>query len=137
MTEQNTLCFKRRRVNLAKKPSPAFRHEYDVGVTWNIQRGWRVSHPSDLDVLAGGITEIVINRRHPAYEKLVRVLDPDVSESNSRDLVERINNASDMLRMLLAAWARYEEEDTWSQSRISEMRYEWGKMARAFMSEDS
>jgi hypothetical protein len=84
---------------------------------------------------AGGITEIVINRRHPAYEKLVRVLDPDVSESSSRELVERIGNASDMLRMLLAAWARYEEETIRAQEQIAEMRYEWGRMARSFLSE--
>lgn len=85
---------------------------------------------------AGGVTEIVINRRHPAYDKLVKVMDPDLSFSSSQELVERLDNASDMFRMLLAAWARYEEEDIYSQDKISQMRYEWGKMARAFLSED-
>jgi hypothetical protein len=85
---------------------------------------------------AGGITEIVINRRHPAYEKLVQVLNPDVSESSSRELVERISNASDTLRMLFAAWARYEEETIRAQEQIAEMRYEWGRMARSFLSGD-
>ena len=36
--------FRRRRVNLAKKPSTAFSHEHEVGVKWKTQRGWRASH---------------------------------------------------------------------------------------------
>lgn len=85
---------------------------------------------------AGGVTEIVLNRRHPAYDKLLKILDPDISEANSQNLVDRIQNASDTFRMLLAAWARYEEEDIYSQEKLADMRYEWGKMARAFLSDD-
>lgn len=85
---------------------------------------------------AGGVTEIVINRRHPAYETLVAVLDPDPSTKNGDELLQRLNTASETLRILLAAWARYEEEDTKNQERLRDTRYEWGKMARAFLSEE-
>lgn len=33
----------RRLVSLAKNPSTAFSHEDEVGVKWNVQRGWRPS----------------------------------------------------------------------------------------------
>ncbi len=43
-TEQNTPRCSRRLVSLAKYPSTAFSHDADVGVKWNVQRGWRSSH---------------------------------------------------------------------------------------------
>lgn len=84
----------------------------------------------------GGITEIIFNTAHPAYEQLVTALDSDLEGATDRDLVERIGNASDTMRMLFAAWARYEMEDVQNKGKINEMRQEWGKMARVFLSDD-
>jgi hypothetical protein len=85
----------------------------------------------------GGITEIIFNRRHPAHASLLLALDGDVDEnSDSKDLVSRIQNASETLKMLFAAWARYEMEDVPNRQRIGDMRQEWGKMARIFLSDD-
>lgn len=81
----------------------------------------------------GGITEIVFNTAHPAYEQLVLALDGDLEGATDKDLMERIANASDTMRMLFAAWARYEMEDVPNRGRINEMRQEWGKMARVFL----
>ncbi|ADE13301.1 hypothetical protein Nhal_0081 [Nitrosococcus halophilus Nc 4] len=89
----------------------------------------------NVDLRPGGITEIVFNTRHPAYEKLLKTLDIDVSEASSSDLVWRIENASNTLKLLLAAWARYEEEDVPSREKIRDIRHEWGKMAKNFISE--
>lgn len=83
-----------------------------------------------------GVTEIVLNTSHPAYKQLVQVLDSDVTQSTDKDLVGRIQNASDTLRMLLAAWGRYEMEDVPNRSRIRDVRHEWGKMARDFLTDE-
>lgn len=42
--ERNTPRRRRRRVRAEKKVSTALSQELDVGVKWNTQRGWRVSH---------------------------------------------------------------------------------------------
>lgn len=89
-----------------------------------------------VDQRPGGITEIVFNTAHPAYDQLVTALDGDLEEATDRDLVERITNASDTMRMLFAAWARYEMEDVPNRGKINDMRHEWGKMARVFLSDD-
>ncbi len=90
----------------------------------------------NVDIRSGGITEIVFNTRHPVYENLVAVLDTDVSEASSSELVTRIENASDTLKLLLAAWARYEEEDYPARDKIRDIRHEWGKMAKNFVGEE-
>jgi hypothetical protein len=84
----------------------------------------------------GGITEIVFNTAHPAYDQLVQVLDANIEGAADKDLIDRIMNASDTLRMLFAAWARYEMEDMPNRARINDMRQEWGKMARVFLMPD-
>ncbi|MBV6343467.1 ATP-binding protein, partial [Candidatus Magnetobacterium casensis] len=84
----------------------------------------------------GGITEIIFNINHPAYEQLVRTLDDNLDGATDRDLIERITNASDTMRMLFAAWARYEMEDVPNRSKINGVRQEWGKMARIFLLSD-
>lgn len=82
----------------------------------------------------GGVTEIIFNRNHPAHESLILALDSEIGEgTENRDLVARIQNASDTLKMLFAAWARYEMEDVPNRQRIKDMRQDWGKMARIFL----
>ncbi len=89
----------------------------------------------DVDPQPGGVTEVVFNSSHPAYDKLLKMLDLDVSEMSDSDMLSRMQNASDTLRLLFAAWARYEEEDVFSRDKITEMRYEWGKMAKNFLTD--
>lgn len=85
----------------------------------------------------GGVTEIIFNRKHPAYKSLIMALNDEVlPDHDLRDLVARIENASDTLKMLLAAWARYEMEDVPNRQRINDMRQDWGKMARIFLTEN-
>jgi hypothetical protein len=84
----------------------------------------------------GGITEVIFNRQHPAFEDLVMALNSDVTGATDKDLVDRIENASDTLKMLFAAWARLELEDVPNKARIKSMRHEWGKMARIFLTDE-
>ena len=50
-------------------------------------------------------------------------------------LIDRIIRAADTLELLFAAWARYEMEEIRQRSKLFEMRQEWGKMARFFLTE--
>ena len=89
-----------------------------------------------VDPQPGGVTEVIFNTRHPAYEKLIRALDADVSEATGEDLVDRVENAATTLKLLLAAWARYEQEDVPSRDKIRDIRHEWGKMAKGFLTDE-
>jgi hypothetical protein len=87
-----------------------------------------------VDVLPG-VTEIVFNTAHPAFGMLISVLDPSTESETAEQLRGRITNASDTLRLLLAAWARYEAEEKAGprQDRLRAVRQEWGRMAKSFL----
>lgn len=84
----------------------------------------------------GGLTAIVFNTNHPFYERLMESLEPKIGDESDADLVERIHNAADTLDLLFAAWARYEMEEVSQKNRLFDMRQEWGKMARFFLTEN-
>lgn len=85
--------------------------------------------------VAGEIV-IKINIEHPAYEHLVEVLQTEISEDNDRDeLVNRLRRANRGLRLLLMAWARYEDEEENPERRetLQDIRTDWGRVAHRFM----
>jgi hypothetical protein len=98
-----------------------------------------VLQSSDMDAFfaveqkPGGITEIILNREHPAHELLIKTLDETFDNSTERELIERIGNASETIKMLFAAWARQEIEDVPNRERLRRMRQDWGRMARDFL----
>jgi len=90
----------------------------------------------NIEQRPGGITEIIFNRKHPAFKSLIMALDQEIPDDvTTKELMARIGNAADTLKMLFAAWARYEMEDLPNRQRISDMRQDWGKMARIFLTE--
>lgn len=101
-----------------------------------------VESASDMDAFfsveskAGGVTEIVFNRSHPAFDLLIGTLDDKTDGATEKDLVNRIQNASDTIKMLFAAWARQELEDVPNRERIRRMRQDWGRMARDFLTDE-
>jgi hypothetical protein len=101
---------------------------------------------SDLETSAffsvrqkGGSIIITLNTNHPAYSSLVEVLEKDPARDTDEDLRERLNNASDGLKLLLMAWARHEDEqpDGPRREQAQEARADWGKLARQFLRTDS
>lgn len=84
----------------------------------------------------GGVTAIVFNTNHPFYEQLIESLEPEIGEETDSELIDRVHKAADTLELLFAAWARYEMEEIRQQNRLFEMRQEWGKMARFFLTDD-
>ncbi|WP_205207695.1 hypothetical protein [Bacillus sp. P14.5] len=81
----------------------------------------------------GGALNILINRSHPAYENLIEALDGETD--NEKNLKERIDKASQGLRLLLAAWARFEDEipDGDRKDDIQDARKDWGRIAKKFL----
>ena len=83
----------------------------------------------------GGLTAIVFNKNHPCYGKLIETLQPDIGDETDAELMDRINQASDTLNLIFAAWARYEMEEVFQPEKLYDMRQEWGRMARFILAE--
>ena len=88
----------------------------------------------------GGAIVVVLNTTHPAYKHLVEILDKEAKdgEGDAAKLQARLSRASDGLKLLLTAWARYEDEqpDGRPRERAQEARTDWGRIARRFLSHD-
>lgn len=86
----------------------------------------------------GGKILISLNTNHPAYKNLVEVLESSTEGATSEDLTLRLRNASDGLKLLLMAWARYEDEqpDGALKNRAQDARQDWGRIAKQFLQED-
>lgn len=83
-----------------------------------------------------GEVMIRINSEHNAYKNLVSVLDKDAtSESSKEELAQRLDLAREGLRLLLIAWARYEDEQPNEEllKRVQDIRTDWGRMAADYL----
>jgi len=82
----------------------------------------------------GGVINILINTKHPAYEHLVEVVEKEI-EDDVEELKERLNKAARGLKLLLMAWARYEDElpDGKLKETAQDTRKDWGRVARGFL----
>jgi len=100
----------------------------------------------DLDTSAffsrkskAGTIVVTLNTKHPAYHKLVEVLEEDVSDLDVEKLRDRLFNAHKGLKLLLMAWARYEDEQiegSQSEKEIVGVREDWGRIARLFLEDE-
>lgn len=84
----------------------------------------------------GGAINILLNKEHPAYSNLVEILLDDGDDTeNIEKLRGRLEKASEGMRLLLAAWARYEDEipDGARKDNIQDIRKDWGRVARNFL----
>ena len=85
----------------------------------------------------GGVILIGLNTNHPAYEHLVTLM-RDVDDLNDIDkLKERMRMSYEALKLLIEAWARYEDEltDGIQKNRARDARTGWGMVAREFFQE--
>ena len=87
----------------------------------------------NVENVQGGVTNVVFNSNHPFFDKLVKALNPGTEEDTEKELLDRVHTASDTLRIVFSAWARYEMEEFRHKQSLSDMRQEWGKMARFFL----
>jgi hypothetical protein len=85
---------------------------------------------------AGGVAEVIFNSRHPFFERLYKVLSPE--ETNDSEVSSEMSEANIALRLLFAAWARYEREslEKFVKGQLTEVREDWGSMVSNFFAED-
>jgi hypothetical protein len=87
----------------------------------------------------GGSIIITLNTNHSAYGHLVEVLEKDPAGEDIASLRNRLTTASEGLKLLLMAWARYEDEqpDGPRRNQAQETRTDWGRLARQFLDGES
>ena len=87
----------------------------------------------------GGALMITLNTSHPAYDKLVDVLEENVEGVEASELRDRLTKALGGLKLLLTAWARYEDEQLDPKKRMAaqDTRSDWGLIARKFLESPS
>lgn len=85
-----------------------------------------------------GVILIQLNTNHPAHTHLLELLEDSPDDSNIDALRTRMERCYDGLKLLLEAWARYEDEvpDGAQKDRLQDIRGDWGKIARDFLRED-
>ncbi|MBY0086979.1 ATP-binding protein [Brevibacillus brevis] len=83
----------------------------------------------------GGSINVYLNTRHPAFDNLVEVLDESTDDCDAKELGGRLKKASEGLKLLLMAWARYEDElpDGLMKEKAQEARSDWGRIAKGFL----
>ena len=86
----------------------------------------------DVDSV-GDVIEVLLNESHPFHEHLIDVL-VDGEEEGAEDLARRLRKADFTLRMLLIAWARYEDKlPRGDRTQAQDARMDWGREARRFL----
>ena len=79
------------------------------------------------------VIQVWLNDEHPVYEHLIEVVTNDTEGQTQQELAERLDKASFTLRMLLFAWARYEDKSPIGvKDDLGDIRMDWGREARNF-----
>ena len=79
--------------------------------------------------------EIWLNAQHPVHEHLIEALADKSDDETPEEVVERLRKAAFTLRMLLVAWARYEDKaPAGMKDAFEDFRMDWGREARKFLS---
>ncbi len=83
----------------------------------------------------GGAIIVTLNTSHPAYDKLVEVMEKEVDNVDAETLRTRLSRSLEGLKLLLMAWARYEDEQPDGKRRqaAQDTRVDWGRIARQFL----
>ena len=84
-----------------------------------------------------GLIRVALNVDHPVYSGFYEVMNPEVEELGVDDLQQKLEDAAKAFRILIYAWARYEDEQNVRQRRqVQGARIEWGKYAAEFFDDD-
>lgn len=90
--------------------------------------------------MKGNVTEVTFNRKHPAFDDIfgtVNTIDEDVSDLSREEVLDRLMRAVNAVKIVFAAWARYEREAGVDRARaLQKVRFEWGQIASKFLNPD-
>ncbi len=85
----------------------------------------------------GGAILITLNTDHPAHQHLVALLESDPDADDLAAIRERMRKSHEGLKLLIEAWARYEDELPLQQRDAArQARNDWGRVARQFLASD-
>ena len=91
--------------------------------------------------MKGNITEIIFNRKHPAFDDIFGTIateDEDVKELSQGEVIERLTRAVNASKIIFAAWARYEREAGVDRANaLRRVRFDWGQIAAQFLHRDA
>lgn len=80
------------------------------------------------------VIEVWLNDRHPVHKHLIDILNTENESVEFEELMKRVKTAEFTLRMLLFAWARYEDKaPTTVKESLLDVRMDWGREARKFL----
>jgi hypothetical protein len=83
-----------------------------------------------------GVIVVVLNIDHPAYEHLIELMEepPTSDEANTEVLRDRLTRCHDGMKLLIEAWARFEDElPAGDRVKAQDFRNDWGRVAREFL----
>lgn len=85
-----------------------------------------------------GVIVITLNTEHPAYRHLIELMEEAPENADAAELRKRLDNSLLGLKLLLTAWARYEDEQPAGPRKdaAQDARIDWGKLARQFLSKE-
>lgn len=88
---------------------------------------------------SGGVIVITLNTEHPAYRHLIELMEEAPEDADAEELRRRLENSLLGLKLLLTAWARYEDEQPVGPRKdaAQDARIDWGKLARQFLSQEA
>lgn len=104
-----------------------------------IEEDWDSDAFFQITLRTGGLSVVSLNSSHLFFQRLKLLLNQDDSlvELTPEEAIEQLQNTSDVLHLLFAAWARYEEEaneDT--RKRLTSIRRSWGAMVNFYLDEE-
>ena len=87
--------------------------------------------------IKGNVTEIVFNRKHPAFDDIfgtVTTDDEELSELTKEEVIQRFTRAVNAEKIIFGAWARFERESGIHRAPVlQKVRFDWGQIAAAFL----
>ena len=90
--------------------------------------------------MKGNITEIIFNRKHPAFDDIfgtIKTDDEDVGALSQGEVIERLTRAVNAGKIIFAAWGRYEREAGIDRAKaLRKVRFDWGQIAAKFLEPD-
>lgn len=91
----------------------------------------------NVEMKGGNLTEIIFNRRHPAFTDIfgtINTIDEDVDSLGQQEVFERLRQAINATKIIFAAWGRYEREAGVDRARaLQKVRNAWGQIAAGFL----
>lgn len=84
------------------------------------------------------VMQVAFNTNHPLAEHhLLELVTPEVEELDEEALKTRMADLASTFRVLIYAWARYEDEqEDHARRRVRDARLEWGRYAEEFFDSD-